>query len=216
MSDQTPPVSQEEPSGTPPEGTPPAVPETPAAGEPPAATSPDDSELKKVRSEAQSLRKRLRELEAAEEERQKASMSDLEKAQKAASEATAERDALAASIAERDLNDAIRSEAATLKFGKPDLAVRLLDRSKIEVDGDGKPKNISDLLKAELEAAPELRAGASAGLTPGQGQQLDTPEARHARGQQIAYGRGGGNPMYDLAAAKAAGGGSEMYQPQPD
>lgn len=85
-------------------------------------------------------------------------LSELEKAQKAAAEAVAERDKIQAEVKEARLTAAILAEVAKTdrKVVDPEAALRLLDRSTLELGEDGVPTNIAQAVDALLEARPFL------------------------------------------------------------
>lgn len=109
-------------------------------------------EARKLRSENQTLRKRLKPLEEAEQKRADAD--------KTATERIAELERLNAEH-ERERSDwqtreAVTRSATKLGFVDPVDAIALLDRSAIELDDNGAPKNIDKLLTGLLTAKPYL------------------------------------------------------------
>lgn len=94
---------------------------------------------------------RLDEVEAA-------NLSELEKAQKAAADAAAELDRIRTEAQEARLTAAILAEVAKAdrKVVDPEAALRLLDRSTLELGEDGVPTNTADAVDALLEARPFL------------------------------------------------------------
>lgn len=102
---------------------------------------------RKIRSENQGLRNRLKEFEKADEDRRKAGMSDLEKAntEKAALETKVA--TLEGQIKVQGLRYAAHDAAVELGMKTPELAHRLIDISDVEFDDEGSPKNLKALLK---------------------------------------------------------------------
>lgn len=160
----------DEPTG---EATPAVTDPTPQAGtttDAPAATSTTTSEAvpadvqklideaatkasQKANAEAQSLRNRLKELEAAERTRKDADLSDLERATKAAAEAAeratkAEGDARAAKI-----EAAVTREAARVNVD-PALLLKLADG--ITLGDDGTPTGVAEVVDQLVAAHPNL------------------------------------------------------------
>lgn len=92
-------------------------------------------------------------------------LSELEKAQKAAAEAVAERDKIQAEVKEARLTAAILAEVAKTdrKVVDPEAALRLLDRSTLELGEDGVPTNIAQAVDALLEARPFLVVSGGSG-----------------------------------------------------
>lgn len=96
---------------------------------------------------------------------------------------------------ETRLRSAIIAEAAG-KFTDPSDAVALLDRSQIEFDDDGAPKNVADVVGALLDAKPHLAAGGSRGGSADQGaragssvKQLDRNALKSMSPEQITQAR---------------------------
>jgi len=100
------------------------------------------------------------------DEIEEASRSELEKAQKAAADAAAERDKILTEVREARLTAAVLAEVAKTdrKVVDPEAALRLLDRSTLELGEDGVPTNTAEAVDALLEARPFLvgSAGGSA------------------------------------------------------
>lgn len=106
--------------------------------------------LKDVNAESAGRRKRLEELETAEQARQQAQMSEAERAAKAVKTleeklATLEQQ----QVAHRD--EVVRYEvmlkAQELQIVDPDAAVKLMDAGSLEFGEDGRPRNVTDVLK---------------------------------------------------------------------
>lgn len=115
--------------------------------------------LEKARKDAAKNRvdaKRLAELEAAEQQRTDAALSDKERYEKKIADLQAQVAEQTRQTQERVIRSDIRSAADKLGV-KPELAYRLLDYAAITFNDDGDPTNISDLLKAAIaDLAPQL------------------------------------------------------------
>lgn len=132
---------------------------TPAEGESEQQSISLD-EAKKLRSEANSLRRRLKELEDAKKADDDAKLSEQERVAKKATDLEqrlAESDRL---LRERTVRYATVASAARLGFADPEDAIRLIDADAIEFDDAGDARNVGDLLGALAKAKPYLLAGA--------------------------------------------------------
>lgn len=78
--------------------------------------------------------------------------------------ASKERDALKLTVQNYALQSAIST--AETKVADAEVALQLIDRSKIKFSADGKPENLNELLKALVEAKPFLAAGPGVPATP--------------------------------------------------
>ncbi|SRR5258708_2064984 len=127
-------------------------------------------------------RKRLAELEKAEQDRQTANLSDQQKAAQRAEAAEASLTAVRSRIGASEL------KVAALSAGiiDPDLAPALLG-TKVEYDGEGEPKNIADLVKALKSDKPHLFAAAN-------GQPQSPPARPASSGGATNPGAGGVQP----------------------
>lgn len=126
---------------------------------------------RKLRNEARRLRERLRRYEdqdgspltSSEQQRLAGRVTDLEGKLSAAD----------AREKDRRIADDATTTASKLSFRSPALAHRLIDRSELTFDGDGRPTNVEKLLKAIAEAHPELvkpgadYGGGDRGTAPG-------------------------------------------------
>jgi hypothetical protein len=110
----------------------------------------------KANREAQNLRKRLKELEDAEQERKDAALSETELLKKqlaeAADTATKAREAAQAAA----LRAAVAVEAGKLNIVDADAALALLNRDGIEHSDDGTVTGVTEALTALAEAKPYL------------------------------------------------------------
>lgn len=147
-----------------------------AKAEPPA----DYEELKAAKA-------KLDELEAA-------NSTELEKAQKRLADMERKTADAEARAQENLLRAQVVAEAARKNVVDPDAAVALLDRSLIEFDQDGSPKNIAQAMDSLLEAKPYLvaasggtRGSADQGARQQGGpKQLARSELQHMTPEQIS------------------------------
>lgn len=150
--------TQADPGTQPQAGTPPTQADG-GSGEQQAPAAPEAmtlDEAKKLRAEANSLRKRLATLEDAAKEAEEAKLSETERLTRKASDLErqlAERDV---ALKERTVLASTIDAASRLGFANPRLAHRLLDHAAIEFEADGTPSNVEALLKDLLRAEPYL------------------------------------------------------------
>ena len=133
--------------------------------------------LRKARDDAKKIRldaKRLAELEAAEQQRAEAALSEKERYEKKIADLQAQVAEQTRSSQERVIRSDIRSAADKLGV-KPELAYRLLDYAAITFNDDGDPTNISDLLKAAMEEYGLTPQSSAPAATGGNGQQQQQP-----------------------------------------
>ena len=128
----------------------------PANGEGETALSLEDA--KKLRSEAATLRKRLKEFEDAKAAAEAASLTDIEKLQKQHETVSKQAEAYRGKIAQM----AIQLEAQKLGIVDPEVAATLV-AGKLEFDADGSPNNVEPLLRDLVKAKPYLVAQAQQG-----------------------------------------------------
>ena len=147
------------------------------------------AELRRARKEAAKYRTRLRELEQAEKERRRAEMSELERLKEDLTEAQARLAELELELTQTKLRQAVVSEAARLGFADPDDAWQLLDVAAIEVDDDGRPANVSKLLRKLAAQKPYLlRSG-----QPREGGQRGEGKPSPEELRRQLFGGGGGS-----------------------
>lgn len=113
-------------------------------------------EAKKLRREAQGLRKRLVDYEDREKAAQAAALSDSEKLQKRVKELEAQTTAAAESHRRAMIRYEVMLQAQGLGVVDPDAAVRLMDDGALEFDEAGQPTNVEKVLKELLKAKPYL------------------------------------------------------------
>ena len=148
------------------------TPPTPEAPAPQADDKVENPAAKKYAEEAAAARKTVRELEAklaeytkAEETRKLAELTDTQRAQAEADTHKTRAEALAAKLLERDIADAANKAGITA----PDLAA-LAIAPNVKLDAHGVPTNLDELMKAFVEAHPQLIAP-----TPGSNQGRANP-----------------------------------------
>lgn len=92
-----------------------------------------------------------------------ANQTELEKAQNRAADLERQANEATERAREALLRSAVVAEAARKNVVDPDAAVALLDRTTLELDDDGSPKNIAEAMDALLKAKPYLAGGSRAG-----------------------------------------------------
>ncbi len=113
---------------------------------------------RKLRSEAEALRKRLKAYEDAEQAAKDASLGEVERINKQYAALQEQHEALAAELLEARVYQDVARHAAKLNFILPaDMLAKLLlnDLDAIEFD-DGKPRNIETLLQNLAKSTPEI------------------------------------------------------------
>lgn len=142
----------------------------PAPADPPAPPAPkDDGDIHALRTKAGRLEKEVERLRKAEEERQNASLSEVERLKKELAAKDAAIEAAAAQAKAGRLSGASLAAAARLGFADPEDAQRFLDADAVEWDDAGSPKNVGTLLEAVLKAKPYLKASFTQPPDLGQG-----------------------------------------------
>jgi len=184
----------------------PQTPATPQAGDPGASTptpggSPTPTpepqagdgdtqisleEARKLRSEAQNLRKRMKAYEDAEAAAVAAQLTEVERLKKQQADLQEQHDQLAAELVTARVNQDVAKYAGKLNFlVAPDLLAKLIDWEAVEFDdATGKPTNVEKLLEKLAKNAPELVKPA-----PGQQQQQGAPPIPGMSPDRAAYGR---------------------------
>jgi len=113
---------------------------------------------RKLRSEAEALRKRLKAYEDAEQAKKDAQLSEVERMNKQYADLKEQHETLAAELLEARVYQDVARHAAKLNFILPaDMLAKLLlnDLDAIEFE-DGKPKNIETLLQNLAKSTPEI------------------------------------------------------------
>ncbi len=128
-------------------------------------------EAKKLRSEANNLRKRLKAFEDAQAQAEAAKLTEQERLQKHATDLQAKYDADTNALTERIVRYEVERQASKLGIVDPDAAAKLIDWQSLEYDEDGTPTNAETLLKDLLKARPWLattqQSGRSAATSGG-------------------------------------------------
>lgn len=179
--------------------------------------------LKDANKEAATKRKRLDELEQAEQERAKASMSEMDRLkaqiaenQKFLADAKAAQEKAQAEATQARIKSAVVSVAATMGFQDPEDAYALIDRQAVTVDGD-KISGVSESLAALAKRKPYMLKSTSPrppqvnATNPGeQAQEGMTDEQIRA----TVFG-GGPTDLFTAKGAKRQGGGVVWTTKQP-
>lgn len=92
-----------------------------------------------------------------------ANQTELEKAQNRAAELERQAQEATERAQQALLRSAVVAEAARKNVIDPDAALALLDKSTLDLDADGSPKNIAEAMDALLKAKPYLVGGQRAG-----------------------------------------------------
>lgn len=110
------------------------------------------------------LKKKAEEFDKLQDEQK----TELEKERERAAKAEQERDSVLAEAKETRLRAALLAEAAKAdrKVVDAEAVIALLDRSSLELDADGNPKNAKEAVDSLLEQRPYLVAG-NGGARPG-------------------------------------------------
>lgn len=112
--------------------------------------------LKKANKEAADRRKRLDALEAAEQKRKDAELSEVERLQAQVDAAKSSAEAATAAANERLMRASVLAEASKLEFLDPSDAWRMVDRDGLSIGDDGEVTGAVDALKALVKAKPYL------------------------------------------------------------
>jgi hypothetical protein len=163
------------------------------------AQAAETDEIKKLRREAASYRTRLKELEAAEEQRQQAQLTEQERLAKTAQKLQADLEAATSALRQERGRAAVTTAAA--KLGAPvDLVAKLVT---VEFDADGRPVGVEQAVAAILKEHPQLVAAPAAALGNGARSQAQQETAADRRAARQAAGKN----FLDPDVARAAGGG---------
>jgi len=151
------------------------------------ATQPDDvkrhyeshvaglkSALVKEREGNKEGRKKLQVFEAAEEQRKKAAMTELERAKTEAQESSAKLTATQAELTVIKLRTAVEREAVKQLFADPEDAYKLLDTSALVLNDKGVVEGLSEALKNLAKTKPYLLMPAKQTVEKGKGLGTDT------------------------------------------
>lgn len=139
--------------------------------------TPNDAELKKLRSEAQALRRRLREAEAAQADAEKAKLPELERLGLERDQYRTRVEALEASIkAERVGRLAIETASAVGAI-EPGVVAKLVQAASVEWDDDLNPVNVEAIVKDLRKAHPRLFQAAGGDGNGGARDQVAAPKS---------------------------------------
>lgn len=143
---------------------------TPQAGAPQAQAAQEQhetislEEAKKLRSEANGLRRRLKEFEDAENKRKEAEMTEVQKLQKRLEESEAKAKAAAEEARKTRIENAIIAKARDRFVDLEDVVLKL--RDGIQLDDDGKPVDLDKALDELAAAKPHWVKQAAAPEKP--------------------------------------------------
>jgi hypothetical protein len=147
--------------------------------------------LKAANKEAADRRKRLEELESAEEARKAAAMTDLDKANKRAEDAEAKAAQAETRARETLIRSAFVAEAARVGAAHPEDVYLLADKSAVDVDDTGGIRGVVEAVKTLVDAgriplsgrtpAPNLDGGAGGGDRGHDSMRLTADEMEIAR-----------------------------------
>lgn len=173
-------------SGSPQAGAPTTDGQAPVSQTPHTA-KPSEHEriIEELRKENASHRKKLSAYEESEKQQaeakrlaDEAQLSEIERVKKQHADIQAQHNALMLELQETRIQHAVERAAHDLGFLHPEIAGRLLDRTELEYEDSGTPKNAKQLLEKLLKAMPELAKQATP--APDTSQQ-GTPQTAPAR-----------------------------------
>jgi hypothetical protein len=152
---------------------------------------------RKLRSEAEAMRKRLKAYEAAEEAAKLAALSETEKLNKQHADLQAKHDALEQKYRERVISAEVQLAAAELGIVHPEKVFRLIDTKELEYEEDGTtPKNAKALVEKLLKEMPELT-----------GEKQAPPSATQQKAPMIPVGNPGPSGRSDIPSPNGMPGG---------
>jgi hypothetical protein len=194
---------------TPPEGDAPGqepIPDAQDAQDDQDKQALNEKALKEARSEAAKYRKRLRELEAAQQAREEAELSESEKQARRMQQleqALEEREATTRRLA---LESAVAVRSNSLGIVDAEVAVALLDDSSLDYDDAGRPdpESLDNALRRLLKAKPYLKTQppAASPANPARSEPMGETDA-----QRRSRLYGGNSGIFDTEAASRMGGG---------
>ena len=162
--------------------------------------------LKEARSEAAKYRKRLRELEAVQQAREEAELSESEKQARRMQQleqALEEREVTTRRLA---LESAVAVRSNSLGIVDAEVAVALLDEASLDYDDAGRPdtESLDNALRRLLKAKPYLKTQppASSPANPARSEPMGETDA-----QRRSRLYGGNSGIFDPGAASRMGGG---------
>lgn len=155
--------------------------------------------------EAAERRRELDKLKKAQQEKDDADLSELDKLKKENEQLRAENETIKKKSREVVTRSAFVAEASKAGAAHPEDVFRLADLSTIEVDDEGNVKGVPEVVKALVEAgrvpmsgkpkAPDLDGGAGSGDRSGKNTQLSAEEIEAAKKMGV--------PLEKYAARKA-------------
>lgn len=116
-----------------------------------AARQAADKTAKAAQSELERLRAELK-------KRDDADLSETEKLRKQLTEAESERQSIIKDRQAERTRFTVEREAARMRFADPADAWNLIDQTRIDLDGNGNPANVKELLGELVKAKPYLSA----------------------------------------------------------
>ena len=147
--------------------------------------------LREAEKEGKRTLKQLTDAQTRLKELEDAKLSEEEKRERRLEELEAERATWEQERQDTRLRLAVYARSAELNVADADLALAVLDRSKVEYGKDGEPLNVADVLLELLEARPILKAAkgqakgsslnAGEGARPGPAPQLNAAQLEAAR-----------------------------------
>lgn len=172
------------------------------------AAAKANAEAAKYRRQLRETEKRLEELEAAEKAKAEAEMSEAEKATRRAQELEQRLEQVENARRDSLLESAVTAAAARMGFADARDAVALVPHGDLEFTDDGRPDaaSVEAALKRLLSDRPHLRAGHTAGGSPGNPSRQDPPGETDAQKRDRLFGGGRGGIFDATAAAKHGGG----------
>jgi len=165
--------------------------------------------LAKANRESATRRKKLEELEAAEQEREEAELSEMEKLQKQLADQKAEIERVQNEARQVRIKSAVVAKAAQMNFVDPEDAYALMDKSEIEIDGNeiaGVDEALDKLKESKPYMIKQAQKKTAAALATNPGDNItgqgETDEQRRAR----LYGRGADAGFHPETAREHGGG----------
>lgn len=113
-------------------------------------------EARKLRREAQGLRKRLAEFEAVDARRKQAELTELDQAKQRLADMEAQLATANTAHQEQIVRYEVMLRATGMNVVDAEVVARLLDWSSLEFDENGAPTNVEKLLRDLLKAKPYL------------------------------------------------------------
>ena len=166
------------------------------------------SVVEKLRREAASYRRKLRDLEQYKQEQEEAKLSEIDRLKKQIADresALQERDEM---LRETMFRSGVYAQAASLDVVDAEVVYKLLDRSAFEQDESGRFVGLKDAVKGLLKERPYLkkRVDVSGSVANGaSGRDKSSKKESDAERRQRIWG--GGASIFDAEQARRTGGG---------